>query len=85
MSRPARNGRHGAPIRSNLAQAAPTGDIGTRYNLGCFVSGLELAELSADLDSFVPGRQLDDNGHIMLRYKGGAKGMIWVQPGRTGQ
>ncbi len=62
-----------------------TGDIGTHaYNLGCFVSGLELVELSADLDSFVPGRQLDDNGHIMLRYKGGAKGMIWcsqVAPG----
>jgi predicted dehydrogenase len=55
-----------------------TGDIGTHaYNLGCFVSGLELAELAADLDSFVKGRQLDDNGHIMLRYKGGAKGMIW--------
>jgi predicted dehydrogenase len=62
-----------------------TGDIGTHaYNLGCFVSGLELAELSADLDIFVNGRQLDDNGHIMLRYKGGAKGMIWcsqVAPG----
>ena len=62
-----------------------TGDIGTHaYNLGCFVSGLELDELCADLDSFVEGRQLDDNGHIMLRYKGGAKGMIWcsqVAPG----
>jgi predicted dehydrogenase len=62
-----------------------TGDIGTHaYNLGCFVSGLELDSLSADLDSFVDGRQLDDNGHIMLRYKGGAKGMIWcsqVAPG----
>jgi predicted dehydrogenase len=62
-----------------------TGDIGTHaYNLGCFVSGLELNELAADLDTFVKGRQLDDNGHIMLRYKGGAKGMIWcsqVAPG----
>jgi predicted dehydrogenase len=62
-----------------------TGDIGTHaYNLGCFVSGLEINELAADLDSFVEGRQLDDNGHIMLRYKGGAKGMIWcsqVAPG----
>ncbi|MGB8818891.1 MAG: Gfo/Idh/MocA family oxidoreductase, partial [Rhizobiaceae bacterium] len=62
-----------------------TGDIGTHaYNLGCFVSGLELDCLAADLDSFVKGRVLDDNGHIMLRYKGGAKGMIWcsqVAPG----
>jgi predicted dehydrogenase len=62
-----------------------TGDIGTHaYNLGCFISGLELDSLAADLDSFVKGRLLDDNAHIMLRYKGGAKGMIWcsqVAPG----
>jgi predicted dehydrogenase len=71
------------PTKSGAGGA--TGDIGTHaYNLGCFVSGLELQELSADLDAFVKGRQLDDNGHIMLRYKGGAKGMIWcsqVAPG----
>jgi predicted dehydrogenase len=62
-----------------------TGDIGTHaYNLARFVSGLELDSLAADLDAFVPGRQLDDNAHVMLRFKGGAKGMIWasqVAPG----
>ena len=61
------------------------GDIGTHtYQLGCFVSGLTLDELSADLTSFVKGRRVDDNAHVMLRYKGGAKGMIWasqVAPG----
>ena len=61
------------------------GDIGTHtYQLGCFVSGLALDELSADLTSFVKGRRVDDNVHLMLRYKGGAKGMIWasqVAPG----
>jgi predicted dehydrogenase len=61
------------------------GDIGTHtYQLGCYVSGLEAQELSADLHSFVKGRVLDDNCHVMLRYKGGAKGMIWtsqVAPG----
>ena len=55
------------------------GDIGTHtYQLGCFVSGLMLDELSADLTSFVKGRQLDDNVSVMLRYKGGAKGHIWA-------
>jgi predicted dehydrogenase len=55
------------------------GDIGTHtYQLGCYVSGLEADQLSADLQSFVKGRVLDDNGHVMLRYKGGARGMIWV-------
>lgn len=62
-----------------------TGDIGTHaYNLACFVSGLELEELSADVHTFVEGRQLDDNAHVMMRFKGGAKGMLWcsqVAPG----
>jgi predicted dehydrogenase len=62
-----------------------TGDIGTHaYQLGCFISGLKAASLSADLTSFVKGRLLDDNLHVMLRYEGGAKGMIWasqVAPG----
>jgi predicted dehydrogenase len=61
------------------------GDIGSHaYNLGCFVSGLELDELCADLSTFVEGRQLDDNVQILLRYKGGARGMLWasqVAPG----
>ncbi len=55
-----------------------TGDIGTHaFNLAGFVTGLELDSLSADLDSFVEGRRVDDNGHVMLRYEGGAKGMLW--------
>lgn len=62
-----------------------TGDIGTHaYNLARFVTGLELDQLAADLTAFVPGRLLDDNAHVMLRFKGGAKGMLWasqVAPG----
>jgi predicted dehydrogenase len=61
------------------------GDIGTHtYQLMCDVSGLSADELSADLTSFVKGRALDDNAHIMLRFNGGAKGMLWasqVAPG----
>ncbi len=61
------------------------GDIGTHaYNLACFVSGLDAEALSADLTSFVPGRVLDDNAHMMLRYAGGARGTVWasqVAPG----
>lgn len=61
------------------------GDIGTHtYQLLCDVSGLSGTELAADLTSFVKGRVLDDNAHVMLRFKGGARGMIWasqVAPG----
>jgi predicted dehydrogenase len=61
------------------------GDVGTHaYNLACFVSGLTLDSLAADLSRFVPGRKLDDNAHVLLRFRGGAKGMLWtsqVSPG----
>jgi predicted dehydrogenase len=61
------------------------GDIGTHaFNLADFITGLELAELSAELTTFVPGRRVDDNVQIMLRYANGARGMLWasqVAPG----
>ena len=61
------------------------GDIGTHtYQLMCDVSGLSANELSADLTTFVKGRALDDNVHVMLRFNNGARGMIWasqVAPG----
>lgn len=64
------------PARTGAGGA--TGDIGTHaFNLAAFVTGLELDSLAADLQSFVPGRRVDDNGHVMLRYKGGARGMLW--------
>lgn len=71
------------PSKSGLGGA--TGDIGTHaFNLANFVSGLSVESLSADLQSFVPGRQVDDNAHVMLRYEGGARGTLWcsqVAPG----
>lgn len=65
------------PTKSGTGGAI--GDIGTHaFNLLTFVTGLRPEALAADLDSFVDGRQLDDNAHIMLRLGGGAKGMIWA-------
>lgn len=62
-----------------------TGDIGTHaFNLACFVTGLDVESLAADIQAFVPGRQVDDNAHVMLRFAGGARGMLWssqVAPG----
>lgn len=71
------------PERSGAGGA--TGDIGTHaFHLANFVTGLRPERLAADLTSFVSGRRLDDNGHVLLRYDGGAKGMLWcsqVAPG----
>ena len=64
---PVRNGRGGS-----------IGDIGTHaYHLAGFVTGLRLQSLTADLATFVPGRALDDNAHVMMRYQGGARGLLW--------
>jgi len=81
-------GQKQAAWRTDPAQAGAggaLGDIGTHaYHLACFVSGLTLDSVCADLTSFVPGRRLDDNAHILLRFDGGARGMLWasqVAPG----
>lgn len=77
-----------AAWRTDPAQSGvggSTGDIGTHaHNLACFVTGLRVESLAADLQAFVSGRQLDDNAHVMLRFDGGARGMLWssqVAPG----
>jgi predicted dehydrogenase len=71
------------PKRSGAGGAI--GDIGTHaYNLARFVTGLKTQAVSADLQSFVKGRKVDDNVHILLRFSGGARGMLWasqVAPG----
>jgi predicted dehydrogenase len=64
------------PARSGPAGAV--GDIGTHaFNLAEFIAGDEVASLSAELHTFVDGRRLDDNAHMMLRFASGAKGMLW--------
>ena len=64
---PKKNGRGGS-----------IGDIGTHaYHLAGFVTGLKLQALTADLATFVEGRALDDNAHVMMRYEGGARGLLW--------
>lgn len=65
------------PARAGAAGCL--GDIGTHaYQLACFVSGLTLESVSADVSAVVPGRLLDDNVHALLRFQGGAKGMLWA-------
>jgi predicted dehydrogenase len=61
------------------------GDIGTHaFQLARFISGQKVRSVCADLTAFVPGRQVDDNVHVMMRFENGAKGMLWtsqVAPG----
>jgi predicted dehydrogenase len=75
-------GQKQAAWRTDPAQSGPAGslgDIGTHaYNLACFVTGLRCDQVAADVSIFVPGRRLDDNVQMLLRFDGGARGMLWA-------
>ncbi len=62
------------------------GDIGTHgENLVEYVTGLKITALCADLTSFVPGRKLDDDGNVLLRFGGGAKGVLFASQIAVGE
>ena len=75
-------GAKGAEWRTDPARSGAggsIGDIGTHaYNLLSFVLGQYPKQLLADLSSFVPGRSLDDNASILLKFDKGAKGILWA-------
>jgi predicted dehydrogenase len=81
-------GQKQAAWRVDPAQAGPAGslgDLGTHaHNVAEFVTGLRVESVCAELTRFVAGRALDDNAQAMLRFAGGARGLLWasqVAPG----
>ncbi|MEQ1768595.1 MAG: Gfo/Idh/MocA family oxidoreductase [Devosia sp.] len=82
------DGQKQAEWRTDPARAgrsACLADIGVHaFNLAHFVTAQAPDEVAADLTTFVPGRRLDDNAHVMLRYPSGARGILiasQVSPG----
>jgi Predicted dehydrogenases and related proteins len=72
------------PKRSGAAGCI--GDIGTHAeNLAESISGLKIEELAADLTRFVDGRLLDDDGSVLLRFEGGAKGVLMASQVSVGE
>lgn len=62
------------------------GDIGSHCeNLVSYVTGLDIAQVCADLSTFVPGRRLDDDGNVLLRFAGGARGVILASQVAAGE
>jgi len=83
-----KTGQKQAEWRTDPTRSGPggsLGDIGTHaYNLACFVTGLACEQVAADVTTFVPGRRVDDNIQVMLRFSKGVKGGLWasqVAPG----
>jgi predicted dehydrogenase len=75
-----RAGNAQAAWRLDPRKAGPScciGDIGVHaFNLAEFVTGIEVTELCADLNRLVHGRQLDDDGTVLLRFANGAHGVL---------
>jgi predicted dehydrogenase len=62
-----------------LAGAGALGDIGSHsFQLAEFVTGEKVAEVAADVTAIVPGRPIDDNVNVLLRFAGGARGSLWA-------
>jgi predicted dehydrogenase len=83
------SGQKQASWRVDPAVSGPggsIGDIGTHaFNLAEFITGAKVQSLAADLHTFVAGRQLDDNAHMMLRFADGARGMLWCSQVAVGR
>src|SRR5271167_989041 len=73
-------GQKQAAWRSDPRKAGASccvGDIGTHAeNLGRYITGLEIESLCAEFTSFIPGRKLEDDANLLIRYHGGAKGVL---------
>ena len=72
------------PARSGIAGCM--GDIGSHAeNLVSYITGLEITAVCANLSIFVPGRRLDDDGDVLLRFSNGAKGILTASQVSVGE
>jgi predicted dehydrogenase len=82
-------GQKQAAWRTNPEQTGASscvGDIGTHAeNLARYITGLEIDQLCADFTSFVKGRVLEDDANMLVRFKGGAKGVLYASQVSVGE
>lgn len=83
------DGQKQAAWRTDPSRAGASsciGDIGTHAeNLARYITGLELEALCADFTTFVEGRRLEDDGNLLVRYHGGAKGILYASQVSVGE
>lgn len=62
------------------------GDIGTHAaHLAEYITGLKITQICADLNIMVPGRALDDDGNVLLRFDNGAAGVLMASQVAAGE
>ena len=83
------DGQKQAAWRTDPSRAGAScciGDIGTHAeNLGRYITGLEIDSLCAHFTTFVPGRKLEDDGNLLIQYKGGAAGILYASQISSGE
>jgi predicted dehydrogenase len=83
------DGQKQAAWRTDPARAGAScciGDIGTHAeNLARYITGLEIEALCAEFNTFVPGRNLEDDGNLLVRYQGGATGILYASQISAGE
>jgi predicted dehydrogenase len=83
------SGQKQAAWRTDPARAGAScciGDIGTHAeNLGRYITGLKISQLCAQFTTFVPGRLLEDDGNLLVRYEGGAVGVLYASQISAGE
>jgi predicted dehydrogenase len=67
-------------------KAGSMGDIGTHaFNLAEYVTGLQVIKICGDLNTFVQGRMLDDDGAALLKFSNGASGVLMASQIAAGE
>lgn len=82
-------GQKQAAWRTDPAQSGAggtLGDVGSHcLNLLEYVTGDPVAELCADRSTFLPDRALDEDVNMLLRFRGGGKGVLTISQVATGE
>jgi predicted dehydrogenase len=62
------------------------GDLGSHAeNLAHYLTGLDIEALCADMTTFIPGRRLEDDGNVLVHYRGGARGVLYASQISVGE
>lgn len=89
VGRPELSGQKQASWRTNASisgLSCSMGDIGTHAeNLTEYITGLKIKELCADLSTIEEGREVDDDGSVLVRFDNGAKGILYVSQISVGE
>ncbi|MFH5833588.1 Gfo/Idh/MocA family protein [Halalkalibaculum sp. DA384] len=72
------------PKKAGVSSAV--GDIGSHAeNLVEYITGLQIESLIADINTFVEGRELEDDANVLVHYKGGARGILYCSQVSVGE